>query len=291
MKTCKKHGKLSESEVRPHVNKASGKIYYDCTQCDREYARKWSKDNRPRINKRRKETYKSIAKVLPDGFVKECQHHGLLTIDEVTVPSTGRVKYECIKCRRASCVLSNERRKVETALLDDNYVIQLIQEGGGRGEKKKLTLTPADIRKFPELIKAKRAILQIKREIKKNLDSAKVGPQQPQNFEHSRVNVKKAIAASTAKRVAQTHCKNGHPLNEVRKCPVCAYAHRCKRKGHLPRAIAAKTLVDMACCSCGVMIQGSKLANRKKCDACKKKYMHKYDAARSGRNRTVNEKH
>jgi hypothetical protein len=213
VKTCRKHGDLTKEQVREHVHSVNGKTYLDCLLCDREYARKWSKDNRPRINNRRKEIYVSTAKQLPDGFIKECKRHGYLTLEQVKTLGTNGVKHECIQCRKSYDQKSDRIRNNQSAALSDDYVAKLIQEMGGRKAKKNPVLSVTEIKKIPELLEIKRIAVKIKR-----LRWAEIAamPVVEPTFEHSKVNIRKAIAASTAARKAKTHCKNGHPLKENR---------------------------------------------------------------------------
>jgi len=277
IKICKKHGKLTLEQVRPHVSSVNGKTYYDCRQCDREQARQWSKDNRKRINARRKEIYVPVAKILPDGFVKECQYHGYLTLEQVKTPGNNGVKHECLQCRKNYDGKSYQIAKQQVEMLHDDYIIRLIQEKGRKkGKKQKSILSVADIKKVPILIDLKRAALKIKREL-----NLRKEPKGAPTFEHSKENVKKAIAASVLARTSKTHCKNGHPLNEKRKCMICNTETKRRLKGHLPREIAATIMVDSSCNKCGAPIKVCKLGNKRKvCQQCKKEYMKNYDANR-----------
>ncbi len=275
VKTCKKHGRLTSEQVRPHVSSVNGKTYYDCIVCTRGRARERLKNNRAAINARKRELYVSTAKKLPVGIVKECKFHGYLTIEQVKTPGSAGVRHECLQCRR--------RRNNEADPLHDNYIARLILESGRAKDKKiKSILTRADLKKVPELLEIKRIAISIRRKLKIEKDLLDIGPKLPATMEHSKVNIRKAIAASALKRKQQTHCKNGHLLNKSRRCTTCSTEVKRKAKGYLPRDIAAKTLVQSACSGCNCIVEVSKLGVRKdqKCQACKKAYMRNYDANR-----------
>ncbi len=285
VKTCKKHGALTMEQLRSHFSSVNGKTYLDCVQCDREWKNKNKAKINARRNVRRKEIYVSTRKKFPDGFVKECKRHGYLTIDQVKTPGNNGVKYECIQCRKSYDQKSDQARSNETTDLNDNYVAKLIQEMGGRRNKKKPILSVTEIKKIPELLEIKRIAVKIKRHLKAIRDAT---PKVECTFEHSKVNIRKAIAASTAARQAKTHCKNGHPFNESRKCKICNTENKRKRDGRLSRELAAVTLVDTKCSKCGGAMKVSKLGKRcdQRCQECKKAYMRDYDAKR-GRNEKV----
>lgn len=69
-----------------------------------------------------------------------------------------------------------------------------------------------------------------------------------------------------------THCPAGHEYPAgTRRCKICNTEHQRRRRGHLPREVAAKTLVKVACVSCGKVIERSRLAGGRdvKCGECK----------------------
>lgn len=283
VKVCDKHGALNLDQVRHKRNIYNKKIYYECLECCREQSRAWSKKNRARINERRKQSYVSTRKILPEGFVKKCKYHGLLTIDQVKTPGEG-VKHSCLECLKIQNIASDKYKRKQTQELDDGYVIRLLRDSGRKNVRKlNKVLTQEDFKQMPELIELKRISLQIKRQLRYRREQEDIeNPKPPCTFEHSKQNIRKAQAASAQKRKARTHCAKGHPFNEKRKCPICNTEHKRRRMGHLPREIASKVIVENKCSGCGAILMVSKLGARKdqKCVDCKKEYMRNYDANR-----------
>ncbi len=84
----------------------------------------------------------------------------------------------------------------------------------------------------------------------------------------------------------KTHCPQGHPYPKdeprSRKCRICQTEYARRRKGHLPRAVAAKTKITVACFDCGHPTERSRLGGNRKtrCDECRSVYRKEYDRAR-----------
>lgn len=75
-------------------------------------------------------------------------------------------------------------------------------------------------------------------------------------------------------RPIRTHCTKGHPLPDGKgPCRVCNTEYSRKRRGSLPREIAAKTMVQSTCTKCGVALEMAKVSATRKvrvCAACRK---------------------
>ncbi len=290
VKFCKKHGDLTLEQARPHISSVNGKTYYDCKLCGREQAINWVKNNPDKVKARKAAAYVSTRKKLPDGFVKKCIYHGLLTLDQVKTPGENGTKHECLQCRKRNETQSNAKRIKATEELSDEYVVKLLWETGRKkSEKRKNILSIADFKKFPALIELKRTAVLIKRKLKADQELVNIGPKQPPTFQHSKENVKKAIVASVISRRSKIHCKKGHLLNEKRKCKICNTETKRRLEGHLPREIAVKTLVDTVCSKCGACMKVVKTGKRKdqRCAGCAHEYMRKYDASRDKDKRCI----
>lgn len=81
------------------------------------------------------------------------------------------------------------------------------------------------------------------------------------------------------------HCPAGHPypVGGRKRCNICNTEMTRRRKGYLPRAEAARTLIKVSCSFCGAPLVRSWLCGRRRkvrCDDCARDYQREYHLAR-----------